>query len=77
LNQSIKLEQIAHLTNHIFTQGHLPGLYRPLVYWETECGEKLTEDANIIEALSHGFGTTEGKAIKLVVGELHNASVAM
>ena len=77
LNQSIKLEQIAHLTNHIFTQGYLPGLYRPLVYWETQCGEKLTEDANIIEALAHGFGTTEGKAIKLVVGELHNASIAM
>lgn len=30
---------------------------------------KLTENANMIETLAHGFGATEGKAIKLVIGE--------
>ena len=30
---------------------------------------KLTEDANMIETLAHGFGATEGKAIRLVIGE--------
>ena len=73
LNQNIKLQQIAHLTNHIFTQGYLPAPYRPLVYWETQCGVRLAEDTNITETLAHGFGVTEGKAIKLVVGELRRA----
>ncbi|KXN81490.1 hypothetical protein AN958_04536 [Leucoagaricus sp. SymC.cos] len=68
LNQGIKFEHIAHLTNYVFNQGYLPGPYRPLVHWETQCGKKLAEDALVVGALGNGFGATDGKAIRLVVG---------
>ncbi|KAJ3562049.1 hypothetical protein NP233_g9818 [Leucocoprinus birnbaumii] len=67
LNQGTKFEHIAHLTNHVFGKGYLPGHHRPLVHWETQCGKKLAEDAHIDVILADGYGITEGKAIKLII----------
>ncbi|KXN80656.1 hypothetical protein AN958_08934 [Leucoagaricus sp. SymC.cos] len=68
LNQGIKFEHIAHLTNYVFNQGYLPSRYRPLVHWETQCGKKLAEDALVVDVWNRGFGVTYGKPIILIIG---------
>lgn len=67
-DDSAKLEKLAHLTNHIFTNGYLPAKLRAAVHWQGVCGKRLQECANVYDVLLCGEGVSEDKAIRLIIG---------
>lgn len=70
----LRLEKVAHLTNHIFNQGYLAPRLRSCVSWQGVCGKKIQEHASVQELLSWGEGASEEKAIRLIIGKsLHRA----
>jgi len=71
----IKLEKLAHVTNHIFSQGYLPANLRAVVHWEGVCGKRIQECANIDDVLSWGEGVSEEKAIRLIIDDAPHTHV--
>lgn len=63
----IKMERLAHVTNHIFEQGFLVPRLRTAVHWQNVCGLKLEEHVRIEDILAWGEGTCEDKPLRLVV----------
>ncbi|KAF7986974.1 hypothetical protein HWV62_31 [Athelia sp. TMB] len=63
----LRLEKVAHLTNHIFNQGYLAPRLRSCVSWQGVCGKKIQEHASVQELLSWGEGASEEKAIRLII----------
>ncbi|KAF8651965.1 hypothetical protein AX16_004608 [Volvariella volvacea WC 439] len=66
----VKLERIAHLTNHIFAQGYLSSHVRPIVHWERSSGKTVDETTYLAEVLSWGEGVSEDKPLRLVIGDV-------
>ncbi|KAF9493622.1 hypothetical protein BDN71DRAFT_1082659 [Pleurotus eryngii] len=62
-------EKLAHVTNHIFRQGYLPARFRSLVHWEGSCGKRLSEGSSFPEVFAEGFGATEERPLRLVIGK--------
>ena len=60
--------KIAHLTNYIFQQGYLAKHLRTKVYWQSICGKKVEEHADLLELLAVGEGVAEDKTLRLVIG---------
>lgn len=65
----VKLEKLAHITNHVFGQGYLPANLRPFVRWEGVCGKVIHEHVSVSDLLTWGEGICEDKAIRLVIGK--------
>ncbi len=65
----LKVDRLAHITNHIFAQGYLPANCRSLVHWKGICGKQIDENAKVEDLLSWGEGVSEEKALRLVIGE--------
>ena len=47
-------ECLAHITNHIFAKGYLPGKARSLVSWKSSCGKRIEESTKVEAVLSWG-----------------------
>ncbi|KAI0795187.1 hypothetical protein BC629DRAFT_1286963 [Irpex lacteus] len=60
--------KVAHLTNHVFQQGYLAKHLRTKVYWQSVCGKKIEEHADLLELLAVGEGVAEDKTLRLVIG---------
>ncbi|KAG5646014.1 hypothetical protein DXG03_004616 [Asterophora parasitica] len=66
-----RLELLANVTNHIFKEGFLAAKLRPLVHWETPCGNKFEEHIRVQEILAGGVGSSEEKPLRLIVDAPH------
>ena len=66
----LKCERLAHLANHIFEKGYLPGKARSLVSWKGASGKHIEESVKVEDVLSLGEGVCESKPLRLVIGEL-------
>jgi hypothetical protein len=70
----VKCERLAHITNHIFAQGYLPGKARGLVCWKGACGRIIDECTKVEDVFSWGEGVSECKPLRLVIGEFFRTS---
>jgi len=64
----VKLELIAHLTNHIFASGYLATNLRTKVHWQANCGRRVEEHERLEHLLEAGHGANESACLRLVVG---------
>jgi hypothetical protein len=64
-----KCERLAHITNHIFDKGYLPGKARSLVSWNAGCGKGIKDSTKVEDVLSWGEGVCEESPMSLVIGE--------
>lgn len=64
-----KLERLAHVTNHIFSQGYLAPNLRSVVYWQSPCGKRIEEHVRVEDLLASGEGTSEDKPLRFVIGK--------
>jgi hypothetical protein len=67
-NLAHKPERLAHITNHIFSQGFVESKWRPVVHWQAVCGKRVEEHTKIEELLWRGEGDNEDKPLRLVIG---------
>ena len=64
----VKLELIAHLTNHIFANGYLAPSLRTKVYWQATCDRRVEEHEQLEPLLEAGHGVNESACLRLVIG---------
>ena len=80
MSQRIKLEtlfakhvnanvKLAHVTNHIFSEGFLACKLRSKVYWEGVCGKRVEEHLDLVDLLTSGEGVSEEKTLRLIIGQ--------